>query len=336
MKSILVGIVGSSGTRAKSLINLFERPKDNVCVWAMADANKPKFGDYRSLWTMLNESGVDTVVVLTPDIYHEKHACLALNAGKNVYLEKPMAITPEGCQRIIDTAKANNRIVYVGHNLRHFTVIKNMKEIIDQGHVGDVKAIWCRHPVSYGHKAYFEKDRWHRYRENSGSLLIHKASHDLDIIHWFANSTTKKVVAMGTNAMYDATVEDLSSVLLELENGVQATYSQCHFAHLAYREYMIIGTKGTLINTDDNPSRAVVKLFDNKDQGMKGISTQEWRFTEEKGFHGDADKRIIGEFINVIRGNAEPTISPVEAMNAVKAAYAATESLRSGSVPIYV
>ena len=350
MDTIKIGIIGAAGKRGKELFNLFSQADEDVRVAAVADFNQEalyeQYGPMAESVELFTDAdkffashGFDVVVVVTPDFLHEEHACAALNSGKHVYLEKPMAITPQGCDRIIETAEKNHHTLYVGHNLRHFTVIKKLKEVIDSGAIGEVKAVWCLHPISYGRRNYF--NRWHQDCANVGSLLIHKASHDLDVIHWLAGGHTKRVVAMGNLSVWNdqpgnPNVEDLSSLIMLLNNGVQATYSQCHFAHLACREYMIIGTKGTLRNQDDNPERAVVQLFGKRRADAQSIPTEEWRFQKEQGFHGDADKRIIREFIEILRGNVMPTISINDAAWAVKTGYAATQSLRGGNIPIKV
>jgi predicted dehydrogenase len=347
MDSVNVGILGY-GARGKDFANLFSRPKDDVHVTAIADpifalsewdASLSAFQPYNCVEDLLKDKFVNVVVIATPDFLHEEHACMALNAGKHVFLEKPMAITPQGCDRIVETAKRNNRIVYVGHNLRHFTVIKKMKEIIDSGAVGEVKIIWCRQPVSYGRWAYFDKSRWHRKKENIGSLFIHKGSHDIDVIQWFAGSRIVRTVGMGKLAVWrnqeGAENEDVLAALFEMENGVQATYSQCHFAYLWCREYMVFGTKGTILNEGDLPPNAIVKLFNKRRMSLEQEPDQLWRFDkEDDSAHGDADKRIAAEFIDVLRARVKPSISIEEAAWAVKAGYATTESMRSGNIPI--
>ena len=85
--------------------------------------------DYREL---LKRPEIGAVFVTTPDYMHEEHAVAALQAGKAVYLEKPMAITIEGCDRILRTAMETGSKLYVGHNMRHFSIIQKMKEIIER------------------------------------------------------------------------------------------------------------------------------------------------------------------------------------------------------------
>lgn len=345
MKNLNIGIIGY-GARGRELEKLFSRPDEGIHVVAVADAAvptdlQPGIRAYDRAARLFDDPAVNAIVITTPDYLHESHASLALRAGKHVYLEKPMATTPGGCNRILAEVESSGRVLYIGHNLRHFTVVKKLKEVIDSGAIGEVKAVWCRHPVSYGRWAYFQEGRWHKKREKAGGLLIHKGAHDIDVIHWLAGGRTKRVVAMGTLAVWgdqpgEPDVEDLSSVLMRLDNGVQATYQQCHFAFRSSREYMIHGTKGTLQNDGDQAADAVVRLFGKRGKNLLGEVTQEWCFSEEAGFHGDADKRITDEFIGIVRGTTVPTISIEDAAWAVKTGYAATQSLRKGNIPIEV
>jgi len=321
-----IGIIGALGKRGKELEKLFTENK-NTEVTLTCDGERNELD-------CLKCNEFDVAVIATPDWLHKRHVFLALENNKEVYLEKPMAINPDDCMNIIRASIGKNRTVYVGHNLRHFTVIKQMKEIIDSGTIGDVKTIWCQHSISYGLENYFK--RWHKYKANIGSLLIHKACHDFDIINWFSNSHAKSVVAVGDSLMYgkdDECVEDVSSVIMELENGVHATYSQCHFAHRGCREYTVIGTKGTVKNIDDNPTTAVVQLF-HKNKYANSTPVREWWFKKEQGFHGEADKKTIDEFVNIIENKTSTIDRLYESANAVKTGYYATESLRNNSIKI--
>lgn len=348
--SIRVGILGAAGFRGRELFQLFSQ-STGVSITALADCDREKLSTFYDvafgirLYTDAIELAksliVDAIVIATPDYLHEEHACMALKFGKHVYLEKPMAITPKGCDNLIRVAKESTGILYVGHNLRYFTVIKKIKEVIDSGVIGDVKSIWCRQPIGYGRWAYFSEGRWHKKRENTGGLLIHKGSHDIDIIHWFGGGHSTRVVAMGALSVWHdqpdhPDIEDLSSVLMQLNNGVQATYTQCHFAFRAAREYTILGTKGTLQNIGDDPAIAKVQLFTKRGLRFLDLPTNEWQFEEEKGFHGYADVRTVEEFLGIVRGERQPSISLEDAAWAVKTGWAATQSLCCGNIPIEI
>ena len=315
--------------------------------------------DYRDL---LARKDVDAVFVSTPDNFHEEHAIAALKAGKDVYLEKPMAITIPGCDRILRTAAKSGRKLYLGHNMRHMAFVQKLKQLVDEGAIGQVKAAWCRHFIAYGGDAYF-KD-WHADRTLSTGLLLQKAAHDIDVLHWICGGYTKRVVAQGALAVYgdvqdrhapsdlgDPTfrmenwpplsqkqlnpvidVEDLSHVLMALDNGVLASYQQCHYTPDAWRNYTIIGTHGRIENMGDEPGNCIVRVWTNR-TSFKEHADEEHSIPAIEGSHGGADPAIVEEFVRWLREGGRIATSAVAARYSVAAGCAATSSLRNGSVP---
>ena len=130
---------------------------------------------------------LDIAFVTSPDDTHADITCQLLEAGVAVYLEKPLAITMEGATRVLRTAYETGTKLYVGHNMRHMNVVREMRDIIRSGRIGEVKTIWCRHFVGTGGDFYF-KD-WHATREHGTGLLLQKAAHDIDVMHWLAPMT---------------------------------------------------------------------------------------------------------------------------------------------------
>ena len=315
--------------------------------------------DYREV---LARDEVNAVFVTSPDYLHEEHALAALNAGKHVYLEKPMAITIAGCDRILRAAMDNGVNLYLGHNMRHMNQILKMKDLVDSGAIGEVKAGWCRHFVAYGGDAYF-KD-WHAERSKATSLLLQKGAHDIDVLHWLCGGYTKRVNAMGALTLYDRIadrhapsepgdptfreenwpplsqkglnpvidVEDLSMMLMELDNGVFASYQQCHYTPDAWRNYTIIGTGGRIENFGNAGGGTVVRLW-NRRTRYNPYGDEQFFIPTETGSHGGSDPAIVNEFLDFVRGKSLATTSPIAARNSVAAGCMATESLRNGGVP---
>ena len=116
--------------------------------------------DYRQ---MLERADIDAVAVTSPDFVHEEHAVAALEAGKHVFCEKPLAITIEGCDRILRTWKSSGKQLMVGFNMRYMPVFRVMKEIVDSGTLGELKAVWVRHFVGSGGDFYYHD--WHGTRK---------------------------------------------------------------------------------------------------------------------------------------------------------------------------
>ncbi|AOX65845.1 oxidoreductase [Curtobacterium sp. BH-2-1-1] len=308
---------------------------------------------------------VDAAIVTTPDWTHAAIAIDLLRAGIAVYLEKPMAITVEDADAVLDTAAETGTPLYVGHNFRHAAVVRLMREIVDRGEIGQVKAVWCRHFVGNGGDYYF-KD-WHADRTKVNSLLLQKASHDLDVIHALGGGDTARVVGMGSLSVYgDVTdrrdrsgelmgdwfsldnwppleqtglnpvvdVEDVSMVMMTLDNGVQASYEQCHFTPDYWRNYTVIGTEGRLENIGDTGG-GVVKVWSRR-RGWDVAGDREYPIDGVAAGHADADLLTMTEFLRHVALGEPTTLAPIAARAAVAAGALATRSLRNGSVPIDV
>ncbi|MBB5957049.1 putative dehydrogenase [Saccharothrix tamanrassetensis] len=309
-------------------------------------------------------AGLDAVFVLSPDHLHAEHALAAFDAGVPVYLEKPLAITLEECDALLGRAREAGVKLYIGHNMRHMPVVQTMRQLILDGAIGEVKAVWCRHFVGHGGDYYF-KD-WHAERAKGTGLLLQKAAHDIDVIHWLAGGYTRRVNAMGALTLYDRVtdrapaapfseykasheletwpplaqtglnpvidVEDLSMVNMALDNGVLATYEQCHYTPDYWRNYTVIGTEGRLENIGDT-SDATVHVWNRRHRGHAPADVVVPVASAEGG-HGGADPGIVAEFLRFVREGGETLTSPVAAREAVATGCAATDSLRSGGVPI--
>ncbi len=365
MKELRFGVIGPGGRG--SLASCVEEVDSASRLVAAADVVpaslvrfREKHGtesfvtdDYRELVT---RDELDGVFVCSPDHLHETHAIAALEAGKAVYLEKPIAITIEGADRILKTAMRTGSRLYLGHNMRYFPAILQMKRLIDSGRIGRLEAVWCRHFVGIGGDAYF-KD-WHSQRENTTGLLLQKGAHDMDVIHWLAGSYSRAVVAMGKLSVYDGAtrrepdetpsvsidsknwpplaatdyspqidIEDHNMVLMQLANGVQASYVQCHYTPDYWRNYTFIGTEGRIENIGDSGT-CEIRVYTTR-RGGRGEPDETVELRPEAGSHGGSDPAIVRSFVDFLRDGTPPNTSPVAARHAVAAGVMATESLRT-------
>ncbi|MDQ0708129.1 putative dehydrogenase [Arthrobacter woluwensis] len=304
------------------------------------------------------DSGVDAVLVLTPDSQHAAVAVQTLKAGIATFCEKPLDISLEAADSILTTARETGTRLYVGHNMRHMPVVTQMRDLIKQGLIGEVKAVWCRHFVGNGGDYYF-KD-WHAQRRNVNTLLLQKGAHDLDVIHWLAGGYTARVSAIGKLAVYgevtsrrdnsdrrmgdwfsvdnwppaaqtdlaeEIDVEDISMMNMVLDNGVLASYEQCHFTPDYWRSYTVIGTEGRLENFGDGPGETI-KVWNTRSSYGFAEPDLEVEILDGDGGHGGADPLLIGEFLRFVRDGGQTQTSPVAARQAVAAGILAAESLR--------
>lgn len=312
-------------------------------------------GDLNELLT----AGLDAVLVLTPDNRHAEVAVQTLKAGIPTFCEKPLDVTLAAADAILTTAFETGTRLYVGHNMRHMPVVVQMRELIQAGTIGEVKAIWCRHFVGNGGDYYF-KD-WHAERANTTSLLLQKGAHDIDVIHWLAGGYTTRVSAIGDLAVYgDVTsrrdntdrrmgdwfsldnwppaeqtdlnpvidVEDISMMQMVLDNGALASYQQCHFTPDYWRNYTVIGTKGRIENFGDSPGDKI-HVWTTRSQDGFVEPDQKIEIRDGDGGHGGADPLLIAEFLRFARDGGTTETSPIAARASIAAGVLATESLRT-------
>ena len=150
---------------------------------------------------MIAELKPDKVIVTSMDRTHHKYICRAMELGCDVVTEKPMTVDAEKCQQIIDTKKRTGRDVIVTFNYRYSPRNTKIKEIIKSGIVGEITTIHFEWLLSTSHGAdYFR--RWHRNKNNSGGLLVHKSTHHFDLVNWWIDSYPETVFAMGDLKFY--------------------------------------------------------------------------------------------------------------------------------------
>ena len=344
------------GTTLVATVDTTEEGRDRSRAW---------FGDIPALSSvteLVQRGDVDAAVVTTPDATHVAVASELLDAGIAVYLEKPLATTLEGADHLLEKAAATGTPLYVGHNFRHSGVAQTLRGVVERGEIGEVKAIWCRHFVGNGGDYYF-KD-WHADRAQVNSLLLQKASHDIDVIHYLANGYSRLVVGMGDLMVYGGVtdrsehpgqtmtdwfsfdnwppaaqtglnavvdVEDVSMMMMTLDNGVLASYQQCHFTPDYWRNYTVIGTEGRAENIGDTGS-GVVKVWDRRHE-WQVAGDREYPIDGVTSGHRDADVTTMAEFLHHVRDGAPVTLSPVAARESVAAGALAADSLRDGSRP---
>lgn len=367
MKQVRIGIIGT-GLRS-NIAKHWHEPEGKSVVVGAADISEERLKVFKEKINpncyvttkykeLVKRDDIDAIAITSPDYLHEEHAIAALEAGKHVYCEKPLAITTEGCDRIIETAERMGKHLMIGFNMRYMNMYRTMKGIVDSGVIGDVKAVWVRHFVGYG--GYFYYHDWHGLSKNTTSLLLQKGSHDIDIIHWIAGSYTKRVSAFGSLDFYggdkpndlacpncdikdtctevstsiltecafrkEIDVEDNNVVIMELENGIKASYLQCHFTPDYQRNYTFIGTKGRMENDELN-GKVYVKT--RRSNSWEEFSDRVYDIKPAEGGHGGADPVIAKEFIELILNDKQPIPTPLDGRMSVATGVAATTSLRN-------
>jgi predicted dehydrogenase len=153
------------------------------------------------LGAMLGDVRPDLVIVCTPDDTHDEIVVRSLEAGADVITEKPMTTTPAKIARILEAERRTGRRVDVSFNYRFGPTAARIKQLLLAGEIGDVLSVDFHWYLDTSHGAdYFR--RWHAYRERSGSLFVHKATHHFDLLNWYLASDPESVSAYAALEIY--------------------------------------------------------------------------------------------------------------------------------------
>ncbi len=181
----LVGLCDHNGLRVKAAQSLI-------------GTKVPTYTDFDC---MVKETRPDTVIVTTVDSIHARYIIRALELGCDVISEKPLCTDENQVREILDAQKRTGRNVTVAFNARHAPKAKRLKQLLMEKAIGNVFSVDFQEHLNTSHGAdYFR--RWHSLKENSGTLLVHKATHHFDLVNWWLDARPVEVSAWGELRFY--------------------------------------------------------------------------------------------------------------------------------------
>jgi myo-inositol 2-dehydrogenase/D-chiro-inositol 1-dehydrogenase len=195
---------------------------------ATAAGNSPEpYVDFRK---MLDRHDIDAVVIATPVDLHKEMAIAALEVGKHVYCEKPMALTPEQCRMVVNATKSAKGIFQAGFQLRHDPNRAAAMKVIHDGGIGKVLFLQAyRHTGDLPHEIL-----WYFDRTRSGDNIVEQACHIIDLMVWAAGSHPLRAFGAGGINLFKndppgRTSMDNYTVIYEFPNDVRFSFSHIYF-----------------------------------------------------------------------------------------------------------
>jgi predicted dehydrogenase len=168
---------------------------------------------------MIADTKPDVVIVTTKDGMHHKYITRAMELGCDVMSEKPLTVNEEKCNQIIDTQRRTGRKCTVTFNYRYSPHRTQVKELLMSGLIGDVLSVDFHWLLNTFHGTdYFR--RWHSHKENSGGLMVHKATHHFDLVNWWLSAVPVSVEANGKRDFYTPTMAK--------RLGLASSHERCH------------------------------------------------------------------------------------------------------------
>ena len=195
---------------------------------ATAAGHSPEgYAEYRKL---LDRKDIDAVVIATPVDFHKEMAIASLEIGKNVYCEKPMALTPEDCRQVTNTAASAKGIFQAGFQLRHDPNRAASMEFIKKGGIG--KVLFLQGYRNTGDLP--RKTLWYFDRTRSGDNIVEQACHIIDLMVWAAGSHPLSAYGTGGVNLYKneppgRTTMDNYTVIYEFPGDIRFTFTHLFF-----------------------------------------------------------------------------------------------------------
>lgn len=193
------------------------------------------FKDYKEL---LAQPDVDAVLIATPAFLHPEHFEAAVEARKHIYMEKPAAVDPEGCRRVMAAARKADKTkrISVDYQQRYGKDYRKAYEIVRRGELGAIKMIraaWLGGGprIASGHAEGEEKIRnWFFYRELSGDILVEQDCHNIDVVNWFTGTHPVRVTGYGSRQIRQyGNIYDNLAATFQFEDGLVFSYSANQF-----------------------------------------------------------------------------------------------------------
>lgn len=342
--TIRVGVIGCGGRGTGAAFNALEaHPK--VQIVAMADlfedrlkgsygylADNEDFGTrvnvdpahqfvgFDAYKQLLAIDNIDYVILATPPGFRPMHFDAAVNAGKHVFMEKPVAVDPAGVRKVIDAgARANQQALSVvaGTQRRHEDSYLALMQRVNDGELGDIVSascywnqggLWVHERQPHYSDMEWQCRNWLYFAWLSGDHICEQHIHNIDVINWAKDGPPVRATGMGgrqvrTDAKY-GNIFDHFSIEYEYADGMTMQSMCRQIDGCAGRvEEVLVGTKGRAVS---RPGYAV------------STGNADWRFAAEnrnpyKQEHIDLIASILGEgrYLNEAKRVAESTLTAI-------------------------
>ncbi len=368
MSEIGIGIIGS-GEMGRNVARPVVATDHPINITAVFDpepesiiAARRDFGDEfvesPTLNDLLERQDVTWVMIASWNKYHAEQTVAAFEAGKHVFCQKPLAVNLDQCLAMRDAWKKSGKEFVIGFNLRYSPHYRKVKELLSSQIVGDIISFEFNETLDFNHGGFIMGD-WRRLRDNAGTHLLEKCSHDIDLANWMIESRAARVASFGgTNFFIPENEEALARVgktrsgrqgymtwrggktenpfrsrkditdnqvsIIEYENGVRATMHMNSNTAIPERRMYICGTRGTL------RADLISGVIEVQQIGF-GIERMDHSM-KEAGMHGGGDEILANELIRTMMTGQAPSTTLEDGLSAAVTCFAIDEAMDTGNV----
>lgn len=267
MEKVRYGIVGLGNMGTGHSTNLIKGLDENAVLAACCDidpkkieALKAKLSEidaeaeakikyFDDAETMFKSGEIDLAVIAIPHYDHPKYSIMALNYGLNVICEKPAGVYTKQVKEMNEVAEKSGKIFAVMFNQRTNPVFKKMRDMVQEGAVGEIKRTNWIITDWYRPQSYYDSGSWRAtWKGEGGGVLFNQAPHNIDLFQWITGMMPTSVRShCHFGKWHDIEVEDDVTAYFEYANGATGVFITTTGDAPGSNRFEIVGTKGTLI-----------------------------------------------------------------------------------------
>jgi len=315
MEKVKFGVIGLKGI-GQSHINAINQVEEAELT-AIADINEAlgksissRLGVkwYKDYVEMLEKAEIDAVTICTPHHLHHPMALSAVEYGKHILVEKPMAITVDEADEMIRKAEKRNIKLGVVYQFRFNPAFRELKRLID-----DMNQIYrvLMEACVFRSQLYYDRDAWRgKWATEGGGALINQTIHYFDLLQWFVGKPIRLYGEIGT-LLHNIEVEDIAEATIIFESGAHGIVQVSSIDAPSTVRFEVYGDKGKIIMDNDQIKRYVLEkslknhILEGEVWGNPSYKTEEIT-VDRKGL---GHKAVIEDFAKAIIEDREPAVS---------------------------
>ncbi len=281
--------------------------------------NEEQYPFYNNITDLLAATDFDILAIATSNKFHAPIAIQALESGKHVIIEKPMGLSVQECQQVIDTANRVGKQVFCVMQNRYSPPSAWLKETMDSKKLGDIYLVQVNCYWNRGTE-YYTKSTWKGKKELDGGTLFTQFSHFVDIMYWVLGEIKDpKGTFANFNHQHTIEFEDTGSIHFEFKNGGIGTfnYSTSVFECNLESSMTIIGSKGTIKIGGQYMNEVSYCNIEGYTMPELAPSNPANDYGTYKGSAANHEY-IIQNAIETLEGKASPTTNALEGLKVVE------------------
>lgn len=369
METVGIGLIGP-GMRLQGLLDKLLKEHPWIKVVAINDPNKDAvkscldkynsdakvYDDYNDL---VKDPDVKWVFIGSWNIFHREQAIAALDAGKDVFCEKPLATNLEDCLAIKEAWEKSGRIFFIGFTLRYAPLYQKLRKLLDEKAIGDIISMEFNETLDFNHGGYIHRD-WRRQTKYAGTHLLEKCCHDVDLVHWMVDSLPTKVASFGGTDFFtpenkkhmdrvgpnpadgkeafcawpcnhhpdpftgEKDIVDNQIAIIQFANNVRTTFHTNCCAGIPERRMYILGTEGCIRGELYTATLELQRYGWDEPRSM-------WKPGAADG-HGGGDTILCDQIAHAIKNNEQPFSSLTEGLKSAITCFAVDKAMETQQV----